>query len=123
MARPNSIADVKARYNDIATFNLSEINTSPLLLKAYISFIETAQKQNGVAKRNKWNAAQIEVSMPKDKEQLETQLRYDQDSWDSQKGYYDMAIAGEELKDYQFNSAKAFAEKEGLEFDVVRIDG
>ena len=92
-------------------------------MKAYISFIETAQKQNGVAKRNKWNAAQIEVSMPKDKEQLETQLRYDQDSWDSQKGYYDMVIAGEELNDYQVKAANAFAEKEGLEFDVVRIDG
>lgn len=112
MARPNSIADVNDRFNQIATFNLSDINTSPLLLKAYIAFIETAQKQHGIAKRNKWNSAQIEVSMPKDKDELEYQLQIEQANWDSNKRYYDKAINGDELEDYQFNAARSFAEKE-----------
>ena len=61
MARPNSIADVTDRTNLVATFHTEFINTSPIMLKHYAAFIETAQKFNGQVKPNKWNKAQIEV--------------------------------------------------------------
>lgn len=122
MARPNSIADVTDRYNEVATFDLTSINTSPILLKAYIAFVESAQRQNGIAKRSKYNAASISVAMPKDKEELAAQLEYDQQRWDNRKSYYDKAIAGEEMHGYQFDIAKEFAMNEGLEFDVVHVD-
>ena len=122
MSRPESIADVTDRYNEVATFDLTSINTSPILLKAYIAFVESAQKQNGVAKRSKYNSAQISVCMPKDKEELATQLEYDQQRWDNRKAYYDMAIAGQEMRSYQFDIAKEFAENEGLEFDAVHLE-
>lgn len=124
MARPNSIADVTDRTNLVATFHTEFINTSPIMLKHYAAFIETAQKFNGQVKPNKWNKAQIEVFLPKSKEELEMQLIADQNSWDYRKEEYDKAVnrdsVSDEFDEYKQNRIKEFAKQNGFPnpFDV-----
>lgn len=123
MARPNSIADVTDRTNLVATFH-TEFITTRLIYFAYAAFIETAQKFNGQVKPNKWNKAQIEVFLPKSKEELEMQLIADQNSWDYRKEEYDKAVnrdpVSDEFDEYKQNRIKEFAKQNGFPnpFDV-----
>lgn len=122
MSRPKTIKDVKDRKEEIAVIYVDKLSTSPMLLKHYAALLETVQKFNGVAEVN-YNS--VKLFIPKDTNQLETQLRYEQSNWDNERALYDRALNRETVEDkplreWEKDTVKRFAEQEHLPnpFDV-----
>ena len=123
MSRPESIADIKHddRFIRVATFDVDQIITSPMLLKHYNSMLEQVQKLGGFADKN---YSGVELHIPKSKKLLEDQLKGDQYHWDELQRYYNLAVVrgpgDTDVPEWRRNSIKEWAKAEGLPdpFDV-----
>ena len=123
MSRPENLADIKHddRFIRVASFEVDRVITSPMLLKHYNALLEQVQKLGGFASKS---YASVELSIPKDKELLEQQLRNDQYCWDELQKYYNLAVVrgpgDTEIPEWRHNSIKEWAKEEGLPdpFDV-----
>jgi hypothetical protein len=123
MSRPKHITDIdpKNRFVRIAMVEFTNIAASPALLKAYAALLDAAEKAggHGDAKYNN-----VDINIPKTKDQLENQLAEDQRVWDSRQRSYNLAVLDKEgvepLKEWEKDYIKEWAEKEGLPnpFDV-----
>ena len=123
MARPESISDVKRddRMTRIATFEMDRILADASLLKHYTALLQAVQKMGGEAVKNYNN---VDFNIPKNKKQLEDQLRSDQYYWDEYQKYYNLALNrgsnSDEIPEWRHSAIKAWAKEEELPdpFDV-----
>lgn len=123
MARPESIKDIKDEdlYVRIAMFEVDKIISSAPLLKHYTALLEAVQKMGGLAEKA---YSTVDVKIPKDKAQLEDQLRHDQYVWDDNQKYYNLALNrgsnSDDIPEWRHNSIKQWAKDNDLPdpFDV-----
>lgn len=123
MARPESIREIAEsdRFVEIGGFETQHFIAIPTLLKQYTAFIEAVLKQGGRVIKS--YGSHINVFIPKTREQLEEQLRSDQQSWDEHQRLYNKALAADEgdpVPEWRRKGVEKWAEKEGLPnpFDV-----
>jgi len=112
MSRPATIADVTDRFIRFADFEVDKIVDNPKLLKAYTAMIEAVTFQGGEVSTS--YGSRIEMTLPRNKKQLEEQLRSDQYSWDDKRKGYLAWIDGEEVASYRQSGIKEWAKDEGL---------
>lgn len=123
MARPESINEIEEenRFVRLAMFELDRIMTDAALLKHYTALLEVVTKMGGRADKA---YSTIDLDIPKNKKQLEDQLRSDQYNWDETQKLYRIALKGdssdEPIREYQKTTIKEWAKREGLPdpFDV-----
>lgn len=123
MSRPESIKDIdpQDRLVRIAAFEIDKIVDNAALLKHYTGLLEVVQKLGGKAEKLYSN---VDISIPKNKDQLEQQLRMDQHQWDEMQKYYNLAlnrgVNSDEIPEWRHEGIKRWAKKEGLPdpFDV-----
>lgn len=123
MARPDSISDIKHedRFVRVATFEIDKIVANAALLKHYTSLLEAIQKAGGNASKS---YSTVELTVPKDKQELEQQLASDQYSWDDSNKFYNLALNrgenSDEIPEWRRSSIKRWAKEQELPdpFDV-----
>lgn len=113
MARPATIADIKAEYTkiEIATVQMDQFSSDPQRIKAYSDFINALAKL-GATMDVSYNTVRIRV--PKNQEQLEDQLRLDQGEWDRNQANYEQALRAEFVEKWRQHSIREWAKSEGL---------
>lgn len=121
MARPETVEDVTTRQEQFATFQTDKISTMPALLKHYVALLEANEKLGGTTETG-YNT--VTLYRPKTKSELESQLRMDQNAWDSYQKLYFRAVKAdaedEPLREYEKDRVKEWAKAEGKPdpFDV-----
>lgn len=115
MARPETIADVKDRIEEVGAVDVGNFITSPNVLKAWAAFAETVTKAGGEIRRHSYEKGKAELWMPRDEKQLRDQLRTEQYTWDQNQKVYDICIINHTPpENWQKDSIKAWALAEGL---------
>ena len=123
MARPESIKDIKDEdlYVRIAMFEVDKIISSAPLLKHYTALLEAVQKMGGLAEKS---YSTVDVKIPKDRPQLEDQLRHSQHVLDDNQKYYNLAFNrgaySDDIPEWRHNSIRQWAKDNDLPdpFDV-----
>ena len=123
MARPESFKDLSNsdRFVRIALFEIDKIMTSAVLLKHYSALLEAVQKHGGKAEKS---YSTIEVMLPKDQQELQQQLEYDQRTWDNRKKEYNLAVnrgpSDADFPEWKVSNLKLWAKENDLPdpFDV-----
>lgn len=123
MARPESIKDIQEsdRFVRIALFEVEKIMTNATLLKHYTALLEVVQKMGGKAEKA---YATIDVNIPKTDKELQTQLEYDQRTWDDRQKDYQLALnrgpSDDDFPEWKVSSIKRWAKDNDLPdpFDV-----
>jgi hypothetical protein len=111
MARPENISDVENRSIQIATVEVAELTALPALMKHYVALVETVQKMGGEVKKN---YSSVQILIPKDRDQLKSQLESEQRQWDSNWERYEKALRGEVIPSYSEYSVTEWAKREGM---------
>jgi hypothetical protein len=119
MARPESIKDIplEERNEQIGSFNVGKLSTSPTLLKHYATFVEQIEKAGGHIVPNKWNSSEVDIFIPKTSHLLDYRLSDMQQSWDHSKKMYDKAVLRDgigDMSEWDRDRIVKFAEAEQL---------
>jgi len=111
MARPATIADVTNTTIEIATVHMDHFSNDPARIKAYSDFVNALAKVGATMDAS---YSTVRVRLPKNKTQLEDQLKMDQSAWDRNKAGYEDALRGEMIENWRRHSIRDWAESEGL---------
>lgn len=113
MARPESIADIKAEQIEFATVDVNLIANRGDYLKAYAMFMEAVQNLGGEVSVS-YGSRTTFTRPPTDKD-LKTQLTAEQTKWDERQKYYEqLRDVGDVEYSHQRTYAQQHVESEGL---------
>lgn len=117
MARPATFADIAPNnlVIEIASVQIDHFSGDAQRIKAYSDFVGALAKI-GATMEVSYNTVRIYV--PKNQEQLEDQLRLDQNSWDRNKANYEQALRAEFVETWRRHSIREWAEAEGFKEPV-----
>jgi len=114
MTRPEKISDIDLEDVEFARVSVDNIAADGSLLKAYATFMESAQKV-GATVEVRYNQATF-TRRPTESEQRE-QLSRAQSRWDEgQKHYQTLAAVGELEYSWHRDQAENWAKQEGMPF-------
>ena len=115
MSRPVTIADVTVTTIEIATVQMDQFSGDPHRIKSYSDFVGTLAK---IGATMDVSYSTVRIKVPKNREQMEDQLKSDQNQWDRNEEGYNKALRGEFVESWRRYSISEWAESEGLKEPV-----